>query len=97
MKDLAISPYRYWHFHINPELPDREPTPAMIFGEALHKAVLEPKDFDACYACEIDESDFPDCLVTINDMREWLRSKGKTPTGTLKADMISQVQRVDPN
>jgi len=97
MKDLAISPYRYWHFWINPEQPDREPTPAMIFGTALHDAVLEPKEFDSRYACEIDETDFPECLVTIGDMRQWLKDKGKTPTGTLKADIIAQVQRVDPN
>lgn len=95
MKDLAVSPLRYWHLHINPERPADEPTPEMKIGSALHCAVLEPEAFDKRYACEIIPPD--GCLVTIEDLRGFLRDKGHAPKGTRKAEVVAQVQACDPN
>jgi hypothetical protein len=92
MSDLAVSPYRYWFLHINPDRKPKEETPAMTFGKALHMAVLEPERFPERYCREIDASDYPGCLVTIDDLRGWLKDRGFVPKGTRKADVISQVQ-----
>lgn len=92
MKDLAISPLRFWHKHINPEQPADEPTPEMQFGSALHCAVLEPDAFLDRYACEVSAEDYPGCLVTMEDLRAWVRDHGHTPKGTRKQDVIAQVQ-----
>lgn len=95
MRDLAVSPLRYWHLHVNPNRPTDEPTPEMEIGHALHCAILERSEFDKRYACEVVPPDL--CLDTIEDMRGFLREIGVTPKGTRKAEMISQVQTVAPD
>lgn len=97
MKDLAVSPLRFWHCHLNPERPAEEPTAEMKIGSALHCAVLEPAAFDERYACEISAEDYDGCLVTMEDLRGWLRDKGLTPRGSRKAEVIAQVQAHDPD
>lgn len=98
MKDLAISPLHYWFRHVNPERVPEEPIPAMTFGSALHCSVLEsPETFAGRYFCETSADDYPGCLVTIQDLRQWLNDKGHMPKGTRKDDVIRQVQAVEPN
>jgi len=92
MRDLAVSPLRYWFLHLNPDKPLREETPAMRFGSALHCAVLEPQKFDRAYACALIPP--ADCLDTMEDLRGWLKDQGVAPKGTRKADVIAQVQGV---
>lgn len=96
MCDLAVSPLRYWHLWVNPSRPKDEPTKFMEFGSALHCAILEPAAFDSRYVCALDPSEFESCLETIGEMRAWLESRGKKPSGTRKDEMIRQVQAVDP-
>lgn len=95
MKDLAVSPLRYWHRHVNPNRVAEEPTPEMQIGSAVHCAVLEPGEFDKRYACELVPPD--DCLDTIEDLRSFIRNCGETPKGTRKAEVILQVQKIAPN
>jgi hypothetical protein len=64
----------------------------MTFGSALHCAVLEPEQFNDRYACSLSQSDFDGLLVTNDNLRQWLRDRGKNPKGTLKADLVSQVR-----
>lgn len=87
MKDLAVSPLRFWYKHINTERPEDEPTPEMQLGSALHCAILEPNEFDKRYAPEFTPPE--GCLTTIEEIREWVRSKGGTPKGTRKSDVIT--------
>ena len=94
MKDLAISPLRYWYLHINPDRPEKRETAEMTFGSALHCAVLQPAEFESRYVCELVPPD--DCLVTMEHLRDWLRSNGVTPKGTKKAEVIAQVQKLEP-
>ncbi len=94
MKDLAISPLRFWHRHINPARTPEEPTSEMVFGTALHCAVLEVGAFDSHYACAVDETDFPECLRTIADIRGWITDNGAKPKGTLKAELIVQAMHL---
>lgn len=95
MKDLAVSPLRFWFRHVNPNRELEQPTPEMILGTALHCAVLEPDQFDARYACELNPP--ADALDTIDEMRQWLKDHGRTPKGTLKKDIVFQVLEADPN
>lgn len=95
MKDLAVSPYRFWYLHINPNRPERKETPEMRFGTALHCAVLEPSKFEQRYACEIEPEDFPGCLRTMDDLREWLKSKGLPSSGKTKRELIDRVMAAD--
>lgn len=98
MSDLAVSPLRYWHLHINPDRPVEEPTPFMQFGSALHCAILEPDEFLSRYACAVNLTDYPEPpLDTIEQLRAWLRDKGHKPEGTRKAQVIEQVLTVDPS
>lgn len=96
MRDLAISPLRFWHRHINPNRVEEEPTPEMEFGSALHCAILEPEEFEKRYGCGIDYEQHASALDTIDDLRKFLTSKGHSAKGTKKADIIAQVQAVDP-
>jgi PDDEXK-like domain of unknown function (DUF3799) len=95
LKDLEMSPLRYWFKHINPKREPEEDTPEMNLGTALHVAVLERDDFEFRYVSELKPPE--ETLYTIDDMRQWLKDKGAMPRGTKKSDMISQVQAVDPH
>lgn len=92
LQDLATSPLRYWYLWINPDRPERLATPEMQFGSALHCAVLEPDQLNERYACALSQSDYPDLLVTMDNLRQWMRDRGRTPKGSLKSDLIAQVR-----
>jgi hypothetical protein len=95
MKDLAVSPMRFWYHHINPERPAREETAAMRLGSALHCAVLESAEvFDGRYACALDPSKWPICLDTISEIRQWITDQGEKPKGTKKDDVIAQAAEI---
>lgn len=90
IKDLEVSPLRYWFLHVSPDRPVEEPTPALILGDALHCALLEPARFEAGYACELEQENYAGCLVTMDDLRGWIRSVGEKPKGTRKEEAIAQ-------
>ena len=93
MRDLAVSPLRYWYRWINPApKPEaEEETAAQTMGSALHCAVLESEEaFERRYARAIDPSDWPVCLDTIQDIRGWITDKGEKPKGTRKDEVIAQ-------
>lgn len=91
MKDLMVSPMRCWHLHINPNAPEIEETAAMRLGRALHCAVLEGEEkFDQRFACALDPSQWLQCLDTMQDLREWIISKGGKPKGTKKEEVAYQ-------
>jgi hypothetical protein len=92
MKDLMVSPLRYWYRHINPApKPEEEESSALRIGSALHCAVLEsPEAFDSRYACELDPASWPVCLDTMQELRGWITDKGEKPKGTRKDEVIEQ-------
>lgn len=93
MKDLAVSPLRFWHRHINPQREPEEETAAQRIGSALHCAVLEGEDtFGARYVRAFDRSVLDGALDTVSDLRGWLESSGIKPKGTRKQDLIDQVK-----
>lgn len=98
MKDLAVSPLRYWARWINPLRKPCEPTPEMRFGSAVHCLVLEGEQiFHNRCARMIDPTEYPGCLETIEDIRSWIRDKGFTPTGTRKAQLVDMAFSIDPH
>jgi hypothetical protein len=48
LKDLAVSPFRFWARNVDPNRPPSRTSPEMTFGSALHCAVLEPEQFRKC-------------------------------------------------
>ena len=44
------SPRHYWQEYINPERPARHETPALVLGNAIHAAILQPSLFKTRYA-----------------------------------------------
>lgn len=97
MSDLVVSPLRYWYLHINPKRPEPRETDETRFGTALHRAVLQPDSFVSTYACEVSADDYPGCLVTMDDLKEWLRDNGLATSGKLKRELIDRVHAEDPS
>lgn len=46
---IAQSPLHYWARYLDPRREEKEPTPALRLGTAIHTAVLEPDRFAAEY------------------------------------------------
>lgn len=46
---IESSPLDYWYHYLSGEKPEEKPTEAMLFGTALHTAVLEPEMFEKQY------------------------------------------------
>lgn len=91
MRDLAVSPLRYWYEHINPApRVEEEETNAQRMGSALHCAVLESEEtFDSRYARELDSADWPVCLDTVKDIRDWVADKGGKCKGVIKDEVVA--------
>lgn len=72
---------------------EKEPTPALIFGRALHMALLEPERFARKFATQ---PDFGDCRFKENKARrdEWRRDNaGREPLSAEDADVIDGMVR----
>lgn len=92
MRELAVSPLRYWHRYVNPDRTPQEPTPAQRLGTALHYLILEPGAFALRYGRKLRKEDHPKALVTIDDLKGWLAGNG-LPTGhKRKQDLIDRIQ-----
>jgi hypothetical protein len=46
------SPLHYWQRYVNPERPVEEKTPALILGDSIHAAILQPHLFEKQYAAK---------------------------------------------
>lgn len=100
LKDLAISPLRYWHCQLNPERVPEPSTPAQEIGLALHAAVLEPHAFDQRYYCALDVNKIEGALVTMDDIRRFVEDNGARPSPAYnkrKEDLINWTLSVFPN
>ncbi len=86
MKRLAYSPCDYWfESSHNPMRVQKEPTPAQLFGRAVHKFVLEGRDlFESLYA----PTDFSGSTKDGKAERKAIEDAGKTP---IKRDDWTQI------
>jgi exodeoxyribonuclease VIII len=48
------SPLHYWQRYINPDRPEENKTPALILGDAIHAAILQPALFESHYIIKPD-------------------------------------------
>ena len=78
--------------------PPKEPTPAMVIGDMVHKAILEPDLFVKKYAKLPNPKDFPGALVTVDDIKKRLGELGvdKGLNGS-KSTLIKMLQEKDPS
>lgn len=75
---------------------ERDETPALRFGIASHSMVLEPKEFDKEFVRGVDSEQYPDALVTQNDMKAWLKERGQKVSGN-KPDLVIRILELEPD
>lgn len=74
--ESGFSPLHYWHKHVR---PDREPevrTEALILGDAIHKAILEPDLVDAHFIVVPEDAPRRPTKAQLNAKKPSLESKG---------------------
>lgn len=91
MKRLAVSPLNYWHHNVNPDRVPEEDTSFQRIGKAVHCRLLEPDAFADRYVRALSPEDFPGCLVTVDDLKEWLTGQGLAVSAKKKQDLIERV------
>lgn len=91
LKKIKKSPLHYWAEYLSPNRVEKEPTPAMYRGTAIHTAVLEPKRFSEEYRKIPTIEDYPDHLNTVDQLKEQLKLFG-LPVGGAKADLINRLR-----
>ncbi|SCM79832.1 conserved hypothetical protein [uncultured Pleomorphomonas sp.] len=67
----------------------------LVWGRAWHCRLLEGKDaFNSRYARPPRPEDFPGCLVTADDVKDFLRQNGQRLTGA-KAELVARAKACD--
>ena len=97
IKNMMISPLDYWaRSWMNPAYEEEE-KPHFKIGKAWHKRLLEGSDaFYEEYAVALDKADYPEALVTSDDIKAKLKELGEKMTGK-KADQIERLVAIDPS
>ena len=75
---------------------EKKESKALTFGIAAHSVMLEPDDFAANFVRNIDSEQYPDALVTGNDLKAWLKDRGLKVSGT-KPEMIGRILEAEPD
>ncbi len=91
LKKIKQSPLHYWAEYLSPDKKEREETPAMYRGTAIHTAVLEPKRFAEEYRKEPKPEDYPAHLNTNDDIKAKLRAFS-LPLGGNKAELVVRLK-----
>lgn len=100
IKDLAESSMVYWERcrWLNPDWEEQEEKDHLTLGKAYECRILEGKEaFDARFASAPDRRDYPNALVTGDDIKEKLRELGITPRGASKTGWMAQLREFDPD
>lgn len=97
VRALAKCPIFYWlESWMNPLREQRLETPALLFGRALHKLVLEGREaFEASYIREIVPGDIPGVLDKADDFKAALRACGGKVSG-VKDELKARIRELDP-
>ena len=97
IKNMMISPLDYWaRSWMNPAYEEEE-KPHFKIGKAWRKRLLEGSDaFYEEYAVALDKADYPEALVTSDDIKAKLKELGEKMTGK-KADQIERLVAIDPS
>jgi exodeoxyribonuclease VIII len=74
---LKKAPESLYAFSMYPTEEKDEPTPAMIFGTAMHTKLLEPHRFEQEYfSYKKSDLPFPESTMGKKENKEWVASKG---------------------
>lgn len=93
IKDLATKPCLWQYDRLRPRRETE--TEYLTWGRAWHCRVLEGKAaFDSRYARPPRPEDFPGCLVTADDVKDFLRLNGQRLTGA-KAELVARAKACD--
>jgi len=97
IRRLHTCPMYYWRESaMNPMRARDADTPALIFGRALHKLVLEGRAaFEAAYTSAPVPADHPGCLITVDDIKDALRALGEKLTGN-KPELVARLKAANP-
>lgn len=84
----------WWQSAMNPLREPEEDTPALLYGRALHKLVLEGREaFEEVFCVEPDKRDYPDALVTVAHLEAYLAEKGVKKPAKAKKEDLEQLAR----
>lgn len=97
LRNLIVSPLQYyWYSPANPNRGPGKDTPALRYGRAIHKCVLEGREaFDALYAKKYQKP-LPGQLVTSEDLKQKCKELGIASSGT-KAVMTERILELAPD
>lgn len=93
----------WWEHHPNSPLKTNE-TPEMLrrrkdarrIGSATHACLLEGVEaYESRFAVAPEQEDYPDALVTVDQMKSWLEQHGQSKTGN-KAALAHRIMKADP-
>lgn len=98
VREIEKCPMYYWEDSwMNPLRETKEETPALLFGRALHKLVLEGSaEFSKAYVQAPQRSDYPEAIVTADEIKDHLRRLGGKLTGA-KAELAERLRTIDPS
>jgi hypothetical protein len=97
IKTLASCAPDYWHQRFGPFAGEREDTVATEYGRAAHVRIVEGKAaFDAQYYRRLDRGEYPDALVTVEDIKAVLTERGAKVSGK-KDDLIARLLELEPD
>lgn len=93
LKQLAKYPCKWQYDRLRPR-KEIEPE-YLIWGSAWHCRLLEGKEeFDSRYAKVPTPADFPGCMVTTDDVKDFLRMNGQKLSGN-KPELIARAKELD--
>lgn len=97
VKSLLVSPLTFWtRSNMNPRRKD-EQTPAMKFGSACDKLIVEgPEAFSAAYAVRPRLEDYPDALDGAEALRERCAELGLKKGGRID-ELCARIREADPD
>lgn len=95
IKAIAVDPIEAQFDHLHGEDKD---TDALTFGSALHARVLEGRSaFESRFTKGFDKSEYQDCLITTEHLKEWLTARDQSGLSKLKKDgLIELALQIDP-
>ena len=70
---------------------EKKQTKPMEFGLVSHAIILDHERFNAEYCKDLDVEEYPDALVTSNDLKAWLKNRGQKVSGA-KAELIERIE-----